>query len=91
MTPAGAPPRCPASIAYTPCTMVYFGKVKDGKIIPEPGVPLVEGARVRIEPVEDGADTADNLAADAVDIGVTEMSEEHDHYASGAPKRRDAK
>jgi hypothetical protein len=70
--------------------MVYFGKVKDGKIIPEPGVPLVEGARVRIEPVEDGAHTADNLAADAVDIGVADMSEEHDHYIYGTPKKANA-
>jgi hypothetical protein len=73
--------------------MVYFGKVKDGKIIPEPGARLVEGATVRIEPLgaEEAADPANDLVSEAVDEGLRDMSEEHDHYASGAPKRQAAK
>ena len=72
--------------------MVYFGKVQGGKIIPEPGTRLVEGSTVRIEPVNGppppAADPADDLASDAVDVGIADMSEEHDHYASGAPQPR---
>ena len=74
--------------------MVYFGKVQDGKIVPEPGLRLVEGSTVRIEPIDtsppqtNGAhDPADDLCAEAVDTGMTDMAEQHDHYASGAAKR----
>lgn len=74
--------------------MVYFGKVKGGRIELDPPGRLPEGARVRVEPVSEPAsgtgqqaDPADNLASEAVDVGITDMSEEHDHYASGTPKR----
>lgn len=33
-------------------------------------------------------DPADDLASEAIDIGLKDMSEEHDHHASGAPRRR---
>ncbi len=74
--------------------MVYFGKVKDGKIIPEPGVPLVEGARVRIEPVDESGAVIDpvyrlgDLAVD--DGGPADVAAEHDHYIYGTPKKGDA-
>jgi len=74
--------------------MVYFGKVKDGKIIPEPGVPLVEGARVRIEPVDESGAVIDSvyrlgdLAVD--DGGPEDVAAEHDHYIYGTPKKGDA-
>lgn len=63
--------------------MVYFGHIKDGKVIPDPGSRLPEGARVRIEPMNAGRDPADDLSAEAVDTGITDMAEQHDHYASG--------
>lgn len=80
--------------------MIYFGRVKDGKVVPEPGVHLVEGAIVRIEPVEaptngapQGADSADDavyrlgeLAVD--DGGPPDVAAQHDHYIYGTPKRR---
>ncbi|GMV70799.1 MAG: hypothetical protein DYG93_12090 [Leptolyngbya sp. PLA2] len=69
--------------------MVYFGKVKGGRIELDPPGRLPEGARVRVEPVgEQGSgngqhpDPADNLASEAVDVGITDMSDEHDHYAA---------
>ena len=74
--------------------MVYLGTVKDGKVIPEPGARLVEGATVRIEPVESitvtpatakGADPADDLARFAVSTGIKDLAENHDHYCRGAP------
>lgn len=73
--------------------MVYFGKVRQGRIETDPNVRLPEGAIVRIEPVNSDAsssispDPFDSLGDNAVDTGVTDMAREHDHYASGAPKR----
>jgi len=75
--------------------MVYFGKVQNGKIVPEAGARLTEGTTVRIEPVETagaaparpGMDPFDSLGDDAVDTGITDMAAEHDHYAYGTPKR----
>jgi hypothetical protein len=73
--------------------MVYFGKVQNGKIVPEPGARLTEGATVRIEPVEaangpaaaTAADPADDLARFAVRTGIPDLASRHDHYCSGAP------
>jgi hypothetical protein len=67
--------------------MVYFGHIRNGKVVADPGAQLPEGARVRIEPIPAGADPADDLSVEAVDIGIADMSDEHDHYASGTPKR----
>jgi hypothetical protein len=76
--------------------MVYFGKVRNGVIIPPPEAHLAEGDTVRIEPVASDApksepeeDPADNLSRFAVSTGITDMSAQHDHYCSGAPKRED--
>lgn len=79
--------------------MVYFGKVQNGKIIPEAGARLSEGSTVRIEQVEaaNGSsapnvpDPADDLSAEAVDTGRTDMAEQHDHYARGTTKRRESR
>lgn len=74
--------------------MVWFGKVQNGKIIPEPGTPLAEGEIVRIErvsssePIRKGAsDPADDLSQFAVRTGIRDLASQHDHYCSGAPKR----
>lgn len=73
--------------------MVYFGRVNNGKVEVDPAVRLPEGAIVRIEPVNGSGsppvtpDPFDSLGNDAVDVGVTDMSREHDHYASGSPKK----
>jgi len=69
--------------------MVYFGKVHNSQIIPDAGARLADGSTVRIEPVEatsggpapNGPDPADDLSAEAVDTGLTDMAEQHDHYA----------
>ncbi len=75
--------------------MVYFGRVQNGRIIPEPGARLVEGATVRIEPVDapngpappQATDPADDLARFAVRTGLPDLATRHDHYCSGAPER----
>jgi len=75
--------------------MVYFGKIQNGKIVPESELRLPEGARVRIEPVtpsgpDGGGDPSDpvyRLGDDAVETGIADFSGEHDHYIYGTPKR----
>lgn len=69
--------------------MVYFGKAKDGKIELDPSVRLPEGATVKIDLVRaDEPDPADDLAAEAVDMGVEDGALQHDHYIYGSPKRK---
>jgi hypothetical protein len=74
--------------------MVWFGKVQNGKIIPEAGAPLAEGEIVRIERVEQvpprppiSQDPADDLTRFAVHTGIRDLASQHDHYCSGMPKR----
>ncbi len=76
--------------------MVYFGKVQNGKIVPEPGAHLAEGATVRIEPVDapngvptssTATDPADDLGRFAVRTGIPDLATQHDHYCGGAPKQ----
>lgn len=70
--------------------MVWFGKVKDGKILVEPGTQLPEGTIVRIEPI-DQADTVDSvyrLGDDAVDDPLSpDLASQHDHFIYGTPRR----
>ncbi len=68
--------------------MTYRGKVKDGKIELDPGVRLPEGATVWISDAEAASDPAGRLADMAVPTGVTDLAQQHDHYASGAPKKK---
>jgi hypothetical protein len=77
--------------------MVYFGKIQNGKIVPESELRLPEGARVRIEPITpsapsspgDPTDPVYRLGDDAVETGITDFASEHDHYIYGTPKRAD--
>jgi hypothetical protein len=68
--------------------MVYFGQVKNGKVELERNGQLPEGTRVRVEPLAAGdADPFDTLGENPVDTGLSDMAADHDHYASGAPRR----
>jgi hypothetical protein len=70
--------------------MVWFGKIKDGKIVVDPGERLPEGAIVRIEPVQRAGDLDQvyRLGDDAVDDDLPpDLAREHDHYLYGTPKR----
>lgn len=74
--------------------MVWFGKVQNGKIVPEAGARLTEGEIVRIEQIAHpppattaGSDPADDLERFAVNTGIRDLATQHDHYSSGAPKR----
>jgi hypothetical protein len=75
--------------------MGYYGTVKNGAIIPEAGARLVEGERVRIEPVESsngsttpstGHDSADDLSGFAVHTGIADLASRRDHYCNGGHK-----
>jgi hypothetical protein len=69
--------------------MVYFGKVKDGKVELDPAVRLPEGATVKVDLVKaDEPDPADDLSSEAVDMGVEDGASQHDHYIYGTPKRK---
>ena len=69
--------------------MVYFGKVKDGKIELDPAVRLPEGATVKIDLVRpEESDPADDLSSGAVDMGPSDLAHQHDHYLYGTPKRK---
>jgi hypothetical protein len=72
--------------------MVYFGKVRNGKIELDQATAIPEGTVVRIEPVATTpsateSDPVYHLADLAVDGGPSDLASEHDHYAYGTPKR----
>ncbi len=67
--------------------MTYLGRIRAGKVELEPGVTLPDGTVVRVEPVTAEADPAYGLADEAVPTGIRDLSEQHDHYAHGTPKR----
>lgn len=68
--------------------MFYTGRVKNGVIELDQPVTFPEGQVVRIEPVPSPkADPFDTLGEAAIQTGIPDLAEQHDHYASGAPKR----
>ena len=73
--------------------MVYRGRVEQGAIVVEPGAELPEGAAVRIELVpeeEHGVDPLLQMTELAVDIGITDLATNIDHYLYGHPRASDA-
>jgi hypothetical protein len=76
--------------------MTLRATVRNG-IIPLPAdLAIPDGTEVEIEILQDvreagsaGADPFACLGDDAVDLGVTDLSAEHDHYTYGSPKRRE--
>jgi len=70
--------------------MVYFGKVKDGRVEFDPSVRLPEGATVKVDLVQgDEPDPADDLSSFAVDTGIPDLAAQHDHYIYGTPKKEE--
>lgn len=74
--------------------MVYRGKVKDNKVILEPGIRLPEGAAVRIElepvAIREEPDPLLRMADLAIDTGIPDLATNIDHYLYGHPKAGDA-
>lgn len=80
--------------------MTYLGKISDGKVIFPPGVALPEGMAVEVKPVaetpmaptavaEEDGPTLYEMFEEFVGAleGPSDLAENHDHYAHGAPKR----
>lgn len=71
--------------------MTYRGHIQNGVVILDEKVDLPDGTVVRIEPIV-GAQTK-SLADQFADVIGTvpdlpcDMSEQHDHYIHGTPKR----
>lgn len=64
----------------------YQGKVVDGKVVFQGAVPLPDGTVVSITPLDE-LDPIYRIGDDAVDTGITDLAQEHDHYAYGTPKK----
>lgn len=74
---------------HTENMVTYKGTVKNGRVELEAGANLPDGTDVNVEPIDDSEDPADRLADEAVSTGLTDLAEQHDHYAHGTPKRAD--
>ncbi len=72
---------------------IYTGEIRGGVVVFEgPPPPLLEGTKVRVEPVE--APSQSRTLAERLSsvIGRAEglprdLAEQHDHYLHGQPKR----
>ena len=76
--------------------MSLEGRVHDGVVVFAQPVPLMEGTRVRVEPVNDektalggGPSLLDRLGdvVGAVDDLPADLAAQHDYYLYGTPKR----
>ena len=76
--------------------MSLEGRVQDGVVVFTQPVPLAEGTRVRVEPVNEemtplgsGPSLLDRLGdvAGAIDDLPADLAAQHDHYLYGTPKR----
>jgi len=72
---------------------VYEAVVKKGKIVPTEPLDLPDGTSVQVmlEPKGEvrgalGPDPFENIEELAVDTGMGDFAEEHDHYLYGTPK-----
>ncbi len=66
--------------------MSYIGTVENGVVVLPPEAHLADGAKVRVEPVEDSVPTMEEmlgpLAGKAAGL-PPDMAENHDHYLHG--------
>jgi hypothetical protein len=71
--------------------MTYRGHVKNGMVVLDDPVTLVEGTEVRVEPVEVGSrkTLAERFARviGAVSDLPPDMAQQHDHYIHGTPRQ----
>ena len=64
--------------------------VKRGKLVLESPMPFPDGMRVRVMvAAETSEDPLLWLIENAVDTGITDLADEHDHYIYGTPKRKE--
>jgi len=60
--------------------MTYRGTAKNGKVELEPGAALPEGTLAQVEPVPSSSDSADDLAEEAVEIGLPDLAAQHGYW-----------
>jgi predicted DNA-binding antitoxin AbrB/MazE fold protein len=61
--------------------------VQNGLLVPKTPLALPEGKQVALHIETEEDDPLLWLAAHAVDTGVTDFAEQHDHFIYGTPKR----
>ena len=69
---------------------VHDAVVQGGQLILQSPLPLPDGTRVRVQVDEPVRYPLTWLADHAVDTGISDLAEEHDHFIYGTPKRRSA-
>ena len=78
--------------------MVYLGIIQNGVVIFNPGVQLPEGAPVRVELIDPQSsqqtlspedDALLRMSELAVDMGISDLAANLDHYLYGHPKVTD--
>ncbi len=77
---------------------VYEAVVKKGRIVPSDSLDLPEGTKVRItlnarvkSSHQKPPDPLENIEKLAIETGLPDFSEEHDHYLYGIPKLKGKK
>lgn len=77
--------------------MTYEGTVQGGIIVLAPGVQLLDGTRVRVEPIKTDwpapdcdADDLARMGELAMETGIPDLGTNIDHYLYGHPKVTDA-
>jgi hypothetical protein len=67
--------------------MTIQAVVQKGTLVFSSPLPMPDGTQVTVDIKPDARNPLLFLAENAVESGITDLAEEHDHYASGAPKR----
>lgn len=66
---------------------VHEAVIQGGQLVLESPLPFPDGTRVQVRVEPATSDPLLFLAENAVNTGVTDLAEQHDHYVYGTPKR----
>ena len=61
--------------------------VENGQLVLREPLPLPDGTVVKVRVEEPGESPLLEIARNAIDMGVEDGAEQHDHYVYGTPKR----
>lgn len=76
--------------------MTFRGVIENGRLVLEDGARLADGTHVdvtvqkaakRASRAKIGTDSLARLSRRSVSTGLSDLADEHDHYAYGTPKR----
>ncbi|HLP83945.1 MAG TPA: hypothetical protein VK157_06305 [Phycisphaerales bacterium] len=81
--------------------MTFRGTIQNGRVVPDNALTLPDGTRVEISRLTPAARSKTTVRKSATprlmlselarDLSVADLSLDHDHYASGAPRRAPAR